>query len=109
VRPAPPALIKAVGDADDDVRLTAAWALSEIGDPQAVPAVSAALRTEARERVRQALVRVLVQSGEASADVLRGLLESKDPKTREMAVRALAGRHGPDPWPWPQPRPRPFP
>ncbi|HEX6737181.1 MAG TPA: hypothetical protein VF310_02805, partial [Vicinamibacteria bacterium] len=69
----------------------------------------AALRTEKHERVRQAEVRVLAKSDQAPAEVLRGLLESAEPKTREMAVRALAGRHHVDPWPWPQPRPRPFP
>ena len=61
------------------------------------------------ERVRQALVRALLQSGEHSEEALSGLLQSKDDKTREMAVRALAGRRGPWPWPWPWPRPRPAP
>jgi HEAT repeat protein len=106
---APKALVDAIKDADDEVRLRAAWALSQIGDAQAIPAVTAALRTETRERVRQAEIRMLLQSGDPPADVLRGLIESKDAKTRELAVRALAGRKSPWPWPWPQPRPRPAP
>ena len=72
--------------------------------------VTAALRDEKSERVRQALVRALLESGERSSDVFKDLLESKDSDTREMAVRALAGRRGgPWPWPWPWPRPRPNP
>jgi HEAT repeat protein len=105
----PKPLIVALRDADDEVRLEAAWAISQIGDDDAVPGVTAALRTEKENRVRQALVRALLQSGDRSSDVFKDLLESKDQDTREMAVRALAGRRGPWPWPWPQPRPRPNP
>jgi HEAT repeat protein len=86
-----------------------AWALSQIGDAAAMPAVVEALRAETNEEVRQAEARVLIESGTAPDDVVRTLVESKNPKTREMAVRALAGRKAPWPWPWPQPRPRPFP
>jgi HEAT repeat protein len=106
---APAALVKAIRDQDDDVRLAASWALSQIGDAEAVAPVTEALRTETDEKVRQAQVRVLIEAGGASADALSGLLDSKDAKTRELAVRALAGSKGPWPWPWPQPRPRPFP
>jgi HEAT repeat protein len=106
---APKPLVDAIKDANDEVRMRAAWALSEIGDPQTVPAVSAALKTETNEKVRQAEIRMLVQSGNPPDEVLKSLLESKDAKTRELAVRALAGRNGPWPWPWPQPRPRPAP
>jgi HEAT repeat protein len=38
-----PALIKALGDSDWDVRCAAAEALGKIGDPQAVPALIQAL------------------------------------------------------------------
>jgi HEAT repeat protein len=101
--------VKAIKDADPDVRLKAAWALSEIGDPDASAALVDALKTEQHERVQQAEVRALLRSGEESEDVFRTLLESKDAGTREMAVRALAGRRNTGPWPWPQPRPRPMP
>jgi HEAT repeat protein len=106
---APKALLTALHDTDDDVRLKAAWALSQISDPDAIHDVTEALRVEQRDRVRQALVRALLESGERSSDVFKNLLESKDKQTREMAVRALAGRRGPWPWPWPWPRPRPNP
>jgi HEAT repeat protein len=106
---APAPLVKALGDGERDVRLTAAWALSQIGDATVTPAVADALRREPDEQVRQALVRALVESGQASAETMKGLLESKDPETRQRAVQALAGRRSPWPWPWPQPRPRPFP
>jgi HEAT repeat protein len=91
------------------VRLKAAWALSEIGDPDASTAIAEALKTEPKERVQQAEVRALLRSGEGSEEVFRKLLESKDADTREMAVRALAGKRGFGPWPWPWPRPRPYP
>jgi len=91
------------------VRLKAAWALSEIGDAETVNDITAALKTEQHDKVRQALVRALIESGEGSSDALKDLLDSKDRGTREVAVKALAGRRGPWPWPWPQPRPRPFP
>jgi hypothetical protein len=38
--PAVPPLIQALGDGDSDVREAACWALGEIGDRQAVPALS---------------------------------------------------------------------
>jgi HEAT repeat protein len=106
---APAPLLTALRDSDDDVRLNAAWALSQISDPDDVQGVTAALRVEKSDRVRQALVRALLESGDRSSDVFKDLLESKDRETREMAVRALAGRRGPWPWPRPQPRPRPNP
>jgi HEAT repeat protein len=91
------------------VRLKAAWALSQIGDPSAIPAVTDALKQDQPQHVQEALVRALLESGEHSEEALSNLLQSKDDKTREMAVRALAGRRGPWPWPWPWPRPRPMP
>jgi len=106
---APASLTKALRDVEPDVRLKAAWALSEIGDPDASAAIVEALKTETHERVQHAEVRALLRVGEGSEDVFRRLLESKDEETREMAVRALAGRRGFGPWPWPWPRPRPMP
>jgi len=105
---APKGLIDAVGDADQAVRLRAAWALSEIGDQAALPALGAALNKEQNARVRRALVRALIKTGERT-ERLTELLENPDPEIRQAAVRGLAGRGGIDPWPWPEPRPRPFP
>jgi HEAT repeat protein len=107
--PAPKALVTALRDSDEEVRLKAAWALSQIADPNTANDISAALKIEQRDKVRQALVRGLIETGENSTDVFKDMLDSKDQKTREVAVRALAGRRSPWPWPWPQPRPRPFP
>jgi HEAT repeat protein len=106
---APASLVKAIRDADPDVRLKAAWALSEIEDPEVAGAIVEALKTETKDRVQQAEVRALVRSGEASEDIFRRLLESKDADTRGMAIRALAGHRSSGPWPWPWPRPRPMP
>ena len=105
---APKGLIAAVGDADTDVRTRAAWALSEIGDGAAIPALRAALAKEQDADARKAEVRALIHSGERS-DRLTELLESKDPEIRAAAIRGVTGRGGVDPWPWPEPRPRPFP
>jgi HEAT repeat protein len=105
---APRGLITALGDRDAELRLMAAWALSEIGDAAALPALRTALSRERDEQVRKALLRALIHSGEPT-ERLSELLQSKDPRVREAAVRAVAGGNGPDPWPWPQPRPRPFP
>ena len=107
-RKAPAALIAALKDDDPAVRLKTAWALSEIRDEAAIPALRTALDREQDSRARRAEIRGLIRSGERS-DRLTELLESKDPKVREAAIRGIAGHGGVDPWPWPQPRPRPFP
>ena len=106
---APAPLIKAIHDPNGDVRVKSAWALSEIADPDAAMAIADGLKTETKEDVQQAEVRALLKSGEGTEDLFRRLLESKDADTRQMAVRALAGRRRVDPWPWPWPRPRPMP
>lgn len=106
------ALTGVLSDSSARVRLRAAWALGQIATmatPSSVPALNNALAHEQNDEVRRALVRVLTRLGGLSSDALAPLLNSSDPRTREMAVRALAGRGGIDPWPWPQPRPRPFP
>ena len=91
------------------MRTRAAWALSEIGDGAAIPALRAALAKEQDADARKAQVRALIHSGERS-ERLTELLESKDPEVRAAAIRGVAGRDGDvDPWPWPEPRPRPFP
>jgi beta-lactamase regulating signal transducer with metallopeptidase domain/HEAT repeat protein len=108
-RQAPPALIALLRDSDPKVREITAWALYEIEDPAAVPALNAALHAESDPHVQVDYIRALAATGEKSVDALRGLLESKDPAIRSMAVRALAGGKGSGPWPWPWPEPRPFP
>ena len=75
----------------------------------AVPALNAALRTESDKNLQIAYIRALAATGEKSIDAIRGLLESKDPQIKSMAVRALAGGHATGPWPWPWPEPRPWP
>jgi HEAT repeat protein len=105
---APRALIDALGDTDDDVRLKAAWALSEIGDSSALPAIRRALDTEGGERTRRALLRALISSGESDEQMVRRF-DSPNARDRETVARVLAGRSRIDVWPWPMPRPRPFP
>jgi HEAT repeat protein len=106
---APAGLLGLLKDPDDDTRLKAAWALGQIGDPNALPAIHSALNQEKDEQVSRALVRALLKSGEKSEAALTQLLNSKDARVRESAVRGLAGRESFNPWPWPWPRPRPFP
>lgn len=105
---APRGLVQAVRDAEPEVRQKAAWALSEIGDSAALPAIREALQRDNDDRTRRALLRALIRSGE-SEERLAGLFDSPDARVREMVARALAGRPRIDPWPWPMPRPRPFP
>jgi HEAT repeat protein len=105
---APKGLIAALADGDARLRLRAAWAISEIGDAQAIPALRAALAKEQDARARKAELRALIHSGER-AERLTELLQSSDPAIREAVIRGLAGRNHSDPWPWPEPRPRPFP
>jgi len=107
-KPAPKGLIDAMSDTAARVRLAAAWALSQIGDAAAIHAVRTALAKEKDADAQKAEVRALIHSSE-QPERLADLLESPNPQVRMAVTRALAGRHGPDPWPWPMPRPRPFP
>jgi HEAT repeat protein len=106
---APAGLLKALKDDDTDTRLKAAWAVGQLEDDAALPAIKSALNSEQNDRVKRALIRALMRSGEQSEAAMTELLKSSDPKIREAAIRGLAGSHEPDPWPWPWPRPRPFP
>ena len=109
LRQAPPALIALLRDRDPEIRELAAWGLYQIEDPASIPALDAALRSETDKNLQIAYIKALAAVGEKSVDALKGLLESKDPEIKSIAVRALAGGHATGPWPWPWPEPRPFP
>jgi beta-lactamase regulating signal transducer with metallopeptidase domain/HEAT repeat protein len=109
LRQAPPALIALLRDKDPEIRELAAWGLYQIEDPASIPALDAALRSETDKSLQIAYIKALAAVGEKSVDALKGLLESKDPEIKSIAVRALAGGHATGPWPWPWPEPRPFP
>jgi HEAT repeat protein len=83
--------------------------MGQIEDATALPTLRDALSNEKNDRVRRALIRALMKSGEHSEATLTQLLSSGDPQIREAAVRGLAGKDSFNPWPWPWPRPRPFP
>ena len=87
----------------------AAWALFNIQDPDAVPAIDAQLRRETDKDVQRALIRALASTGERSVDAIKRLIDSSDPEVRAIAIRALAGGGSSGPWPWPWPEPRPHP
>ena len=106
---APPGLLRLLSDDNTDVRLKSAWALGQLEDASALSAIRDALKVEKNDRVRRALIRALMKSGESSQETLTQLLSSSDPTVREAAVRGIAGARSFDPWPWPWPRPRPFP
>jgi HEAT repeat protein len=106
---APPRLIEMLNDKDPEMRETVAWALYQIEDPSAIRGLEAALAREQDKELQVAYIRALASVGEKSVDALKGLLESKDPEIRNIAVRALAGGHATGPWPRPWPQPRPFP
>lgn len=106
---APPALIAMLRDHDEECRRTAAWALHEIEDPAALPALESALRAATDEDSQITYLRAIAAMGDRSVDVIRGLLDSSNPRIKSMAVRVLAGGEATGPWPRPRPEPRPFP
>ena len=110
-RTAPKALINMLSDKDADIRKVVAWALYNIQDPEAVPALDAAMQKETDRDVQRALIRAMASTGERSVDAIKKLIDSKDVGVREAAIRALAGGgsgYGPWPWPWPDPRPHAY-
>jgi len=109
LKQAPPKLIAMLNDKDPEVRELVAWALYEIEDPAAIPALESALAHEPDKEIQINYIRALAATGEKSVDALKGLLESKNPEIRSIAVRALAGGNATGPWPHPWPEPRPFP
>jgi beta-lactamase regulating signal transducer with metallopeptidase domain len=108
VKEAPPALVQRLRDPDSRTRQLAAWALYQTKDPRTIDPLRAALRTEADGELRYAYVRALTSMGEASVSAIEELLDSSDPRIRQLAVRGLS-RSGPDIWVWPWPWPRPSP
>jgi len=109
LRQAPPKLVAMLSDKDPEVRELVAWALYQIEDPASIPALESALSREPDKEMQINYIRALAAVGEKSVDALKGLLESKDPEIRAIAVRALAGGNATGPWPHPWPEPRPFP
>jgi HEAT repeat protein len=104
-------LIGMLSDKDAEIRKVAAWALYNIQDPDAVPALDAAMQKETDRDVQRALNRAMASTGERSVDAIKKLIDSKDAGVREAAIRALAGGgsgYGPWPWPWPDPRPNAY-
>lgn len=106
---APPQLISMLNDKDPEMREVTAWALYQIEDPAAIAGLQAALGRESSKELQMDYIRALAAVGEKSVDALKGLLESRDPDIRNIAVRALAGGHATGPWPRPWPEPRPYP
>jgi beta-lactamase regulating signal transducer with metallopeptidase domain/HEAT repeat protein len=107
---APKPLVALLSDKDSEMRQMVAWALYTIQDPDAVPALTTAMRSETDKDTQRALIRALAATGEQSVDAIKALIDSKDPEVREAAIRALAGGRASGPWPkpWPQPRPHPY-
>jgi HEAT repeat protein len=69
-------------------RYVVAWALGEIGDPGAIPALIGALGDEDAE-VRKYATRSLIKFGPTAVEDLLDALGSKSPEVRHYAVRAL--------------------
>jgi hypothetical protein len=107
---APKPLVALLSDKDEEMRQMVAWALFTIQDPDAVPALTTAMRSETDKDTQRALIRARAATGEQSVDAIKALIDSKDPEVREAAIRALAGGRASGPWPkpWPQPRPHPY-
>ncbi|MFL5488662.1 MAG: M56 family metallopeptidase [Gemmatimonadaceae bacterium] len=109
LKQAPRQLLSMLADKDPETRELVAWSLFQIEDPSSIPALEAALGRETDKGLQIAYIRALAAVGERSVDALKGLLESRDPEIRNIAVRALAGGNATGPWPRPWPQPRPFP
>ena len=96
---APEAVVAALRDADDRIRLAAAWALSQIGESASIVPLEAAFQEEKVDEVRRGLFHALYLVGERSAEVAGWALASQDEELREKGVRMLAA-HASGSWPW---------
>ena len=76
-------------------RYVAAWALGEIGDPRAIPALVAALGDRDFE-VRRYSARSLIKFGKEATPALLKVLEAPSDQARRYAVRALGEIRDPD-------------
>lgn len=92
------ALIAATRDSEPDVRLQAVHALGEMGDPQAVAALGAALRGDANAEVRRMAAWALGEIGDAAAvpHLAVAVRGDRDAATRRMAAWALGEIGHPD-------------
>ncbi len=88
VTQAVPAITRVLADRSYTRRYVAAWALGEIGDPAAVPALLGALDDPDPE-VRKLAVRSLIKQNQAAVDPLIALLDKANPTAAAGAVRAL--------------------
>lgn len=100
---APQGLAELLTNSSQQTRLKAAWALSNIADPTALPAVRDAVRQPQESATMRALLRAWIAM-DGSPEGLLELIDDSDPEVRTIAVGALAGSRF-DPWPWPWPRP----
>jgi hypothetical protein len=92
-----PALVRALGDEDEGVRMAAVFALGDMG-PEAVPGLIQALEAEDAE-VREAAATVLGEIGPEAAEAVPALIETLDdgrPSVREAAAEALVDITGQD-------------
>jgi HEAT repeat protein len=92
LRTAPPELVRAMEDANDEVRHRVAHALGHIQDPTGLPALVAHVRDRNVE-VRRAVVEALQGfEDESATSALRTALRDADAEVRESAARALGER-----------------
>ena len=88
-------LIARLGDDKWRVRLMAAWALSEMNDARAVPALSSVLLSDARAEVRRGAAEALGEIASAEAlPSLKQALNDADPTVSTKVAWAIAEIEG---------------
>lgn len=93
LRTAPPELIRAMEDRNDEVRHAVAHALGHVKDPAAIRALVAHV-TDPNVEVRQAVVEAMDEFDDpAVTAALRTALRDTDAEVRQSAVRALGNRN----------------